>query len=293
MRPVVAHHEVVPRRHLDGPKACAAARRLAGCTALQALPVDVHVAVALRSLSSTVSPAARSTASRTSPCAAPHSPRGVLKTMISPGGGPQVVDEPVREHPVGEARLTADRGLGAVQRALHRRRRDPVGVDDVRLDEQHDRYRPDDRDDPVDRDPRLSGRRLVSRSTGLCECLTGEAVGAACRVPRRPAASRSCRESARGGAGSTSRDPRLGNRLCPAPGAEAQRRPGASAAPARLRRRARSRRRLLDILRSVLDVAHAALRERLCSARQPSIRAWFPERSTSGTSQPENSAGRV
>ena len=47
------------------------------------------------------------------------------------------------------------------------------------------------------------------------------------------------------------------------------------------------------LLGAILGVAHATLRTRLCSARQPSIRAWSPDRSTSGTSQPRNSAGRV
>ena len=64
----------------------------------------------------------------------------------------KVVDQPVREHAVGEARLAAVRGLRAVERGLHRRRRDPVRIDDPRLDREHDRDRTDDRDHPVDRD---------------------------------------------------------------------------------------------------------------------------------------------
>ena len=43
----------------------------------------------------------------------------------------------------------------------------------------------------------------------------------------------------------------------------------------------------------VVEIPHPALRTRLCSSRHSSIRPWSPERSTSGTRQPRNSAGRV
>ena len=57
-------------------------------------------------------------------------------------------------------------GPRAVQRRLHRRRRDPVRVHDPRLDREHDRDRADDRDDPVDRDPpRAAAGGRVRRST--------------------------------------------------------------------------------------------------------------------------------
>src|SRR5262249_2451612 len=42
-----------------------------------------------------------------------------------------------------------------------------------------------------------------------------------------------------------------------------------------------------------LDLAHRVLRSLLWSRRHSSIWAWWPERSTSGTCQPRNSAGRV
>ena len=64
----------------------------------------------------------------------------------------EAVDQPVREHPVGEACLAAGAGPRAVQRRLHRRRRDPVRVDDVPLDQEHDHDRADDRDHPVEDD---------------------------------------------------------------------------------------------------------------------------------------------
>src|SRR5207302_1829211 len=42
-----------------------------------------------------------------------------------------------------------------------------------------------------------------------------------------------------------------------------------------------------------LVAAHAGLLSRLCSRLHSSTRAWSPERRTSGTFQPRNSAGRV
>ena len=64
----------------------------------------------------------------------------------------EVVDEAIREHAVGEPRLAAGSGPRAVERRLHRRRRDPVRIDDERLDREHDRDRTDDRGRPVDGD---------------------------------------------------------------------------------------------------------------------------------------------
>ena len=226
-----------------------------------------------------------------------------------------MVEEPVREHPVGVARLAAGLGPRAVQRRLHRRRRDPVRVDDEGLDEQHDRDRADDRDDPVDRHPPRVGQAA------------GQPVDRVARVPRRaaavaarpaPAADRGTGTAARSGV-PASRDRRRKRR---APGAVSSSRWGSGrlgeralpqrrcAVGGRTDRRldglrsgrllgranalvVRRGRRLPAVVRPIVDVAHAVLRARLCSARQLSIRAWFPERSTSGTSQPENSAGRV
>ena len=76
---------------------------------------------------------------------------------VTPGylaamGIPKVVDEAICEHPIVETRLAADLGAGAVERRLHRRRRDLVRVHDVRLHEEHDRDGGDDRDRPVDHD---------------------------------------------------------------------------------------------------------------------------------------------
>ena len=45
--------------------------------------------------------------------------------------------------------------------------------------------------------------------------------------------------------------------------------------------------------RQVREEAAERVSHRTCSLRQASIRAWSPERSTSGTVQPRNSAGRV
>ena len=51
--------------------------------------------------------------------------------------------------------------------------------------------------------------------------------------------------------------------------------------------------RLLGAGLRVFETAHDRLRARLCSRRQRSMRAWSPERRTSGTSQPRYSAGLV
>ena len=161
-----------------------------------------------------------------------------------------------------------------------------------------------------------SGRPRVSRSTGLRECRTGRGAGGGASLPGRRVRERILRLGrqrrpaevvAAVGADRRRRRPAVGGaaargELCPAPARRRRERARLQAprrAPAqRLLGRGRvlvrdRERRLRAVLRPVVDVAHAVLRERLCSARQPSIRAWFPERSTSGTSQPENSAGRV
>ena len=284
---------------------------------------------------------------------------------LAPAGVAQPVEEAVREHPVGEARLAADGGLGAVQRGLHRRRRDAVRVDDERLDEQHDRHGTDDRDDPVDRDakrvgqaarqpvdrvPRLPVRRMIAGgrpggapaggenppspawaglgpalilgSAGTGEALPLRQVGSVRRRPgdvdSAPPASagtaapqpgpvtrnRLRRQRRRGparahrlGASAGVRRHAVVRRPAPAFGTHAGPAGSSAAAAAgrcdRIRRRPLRRSGAVGVLGAVLGVAHATLRTRLCSARQPSIRAWLPDRSTSGTSQPRNSAGRV
>ncbi len=71
---------------------------------------------------------------------------------LTPPWVAQVVDEPVGEDAVREPGLAAGGGPRAVERGLHRGRRDPVRVDHVGLDDEDDHDRPYDRDDPVDGD---------------------------------------------------------------------------------------------------------------------------------------------
>ena len=65
----------------------------------------------------------------------------------------EVVDEPVRENAVRRSRLAPTLRSRAVQRRLHRRGRNAVGVDDPRLHREHDRDRDGERQDPVDDRP--------------------------------------------------------------------------------------------------------------------------------------------
>ena len=62
----------------------------------------------------------------------------------------EAVDEPVGEHAVGDPRLAARLRRRAVQRRLHRGRRDPVRVHHPGLDGEHRRDRDRDRKNPVD-----------------------------------------------------------------------------------------------------------------------------------------------
>ena len=106
----------------------------------------------------------------------------------------EVVDEPVREHSVRESRLAPRRRARAVERRLHRRGRDAVGIDHPRLDREHDRDRADDRDDPVDGDPeptRKSSGDAIERVVELLVLF---------RVGRRGGAA-ATKTGARGGGG--------------------------------------------------------------------------------------------
>src|SRR5580765_2833778 len=80
----------------------------------------------------------------------------------------EAIDEPVREYSVGVTRLAAVAGVrvGAVERRLHRGRRDPVRVHDPGLHHEHDGDCERDGQDPVDRDapcPREARGQPVER----------------------------------------------------------------------------------------------------------------------------------
>src|ERR671933_2507833 len=201
--PVVAHHEVAVLPDLERLLRLVVAPVGLDVRLLQAPPVDVDEAAALRPhVAGQADDPLDEDAARAAELLRPL--RRVEDDDLAPVRVAEVVDQPVGEHAVGEARLAAHARPRAVQRRLHRRGRDAVRVDDVELDREHDPDRARDGEDPVERDPR------------------------------------------------------------PAREAEAVERP-----------------------------PHRALRARLCSRRHSAIRAWSPERSTSGTRQPRNSAGRV
>ena len=176
---------------------------------------------------------------------------------------------------------------GAVERRLHRGRGNPVRVDHPRLDRQHDRDRAGDRHDPVDRDPpaaRQVARRARDRVAACAWWLLrrlDRLRGGSSPAPAHRADRRCERVVARGAA----RDRR------------APRRPRAARARGVVLRRCRASSKrsrpvvgVADlVLRGVrrdaehgVEVAHRALRARLCSRRQSSIRPWSPESSTSG-----------
>ena len=84
-------------------------------------------------------------------------------------------------------------GPRAVERRLHRRRRDPVRVDDPRLDREHDRDRADDRDDPVDGDPHAARKPPGDAIERVVELVRAAPVASCRRRRHRPRERRSGR----------------------------------------------------------------------------------------------------
>src|SRR6186713_1814272 len=153
LRAVVAHHEVVAGRDLHGPELLARAPVRLEVRLPQLLAVDEDVPEALLQahLDGVAGQPDEPLDERAAGAALhPRSIRRVEDDDLSAAGVAQVVDEPIREYAVGEARLAAGCGTRAVERRLHRGGRNAVRVDDVRLDEEHDRDRADDRHRPVD-----------------------------------------------------------------------------------------------------------------------------------------------
>ena len=227
-----------------------------------------------------------------------------------------MVDEPVREHAIGEPRLAAG-AAGAMKCRLHRRGRNPVRVDDPGLDREHDRDRARNRDDPVDCDPPVPRQALGEPVNGIARAVPYRLGGGKRRRRRR--VQRRGRLRVRGCEASVCRvelSParRIGQQLVRVLDlAEMRRRPRrlafcsmeANKTPVRvsnlLRRRVRAdaeylvggaHRRALRRVHPPI-VPQGVVRRRLCSRRHSSIFAWSPERRTSGTCQPRNSAGRV
>ena len=220
----------------------------------------------------------------------------------------EVVDEAVREDAVGEACKATRAAAAAVQRGLHRRRRNSVRVHDPRFDREHDRDRADDRDDPVDDPaPRLRHAEADQRVPAAILLLlrgrhglrlgTARPGGVVHRRPRRVVRRqrlvlvRRCRLLA------LSRVVRLVDR------APLSRVVGRGRAGVRRRRGPLVVPRLVVVARDgrllgprrirVVRMRQSVVRSRLCVRRHSSIRPWCPESSTSGTFQPRNSGGRV
>ena len=135
---VVAHEEVVARRNRPGRPVLGVASRDRDVGLGELLAVDEDDAVALgpglsrqRDQPLDVGAACAAAASRER--------RGREDDDVAAARLAEVVDEPVREHAVGDPRLAAVRRPGAVERRLHRRGRDPVRVHHPLLDAEDDR----------------------------------------------------------------------------------------------------------------------------------------------------------
>src|SRR6266545_1630449 len=197
---------------------------------------------------------------------------------LAPLGIAEVVDEPVRQHAVGGARLAALGRTRAVEGRLHRRGRDSIGIHDPCLDRQDDRDRAGDRDHPVDPDAppvREVREEAVDRVAGLRLRLTWRSRPVALHVVA-------------GALLGITKDLIGVTQLAP----------GAVLVPALERGAPVGSLELLggSVRTHAEDgvmVAHKRLRPRLCSRRHASIFPWSPDRSTSGTRQPRNSGGRV
>src|SRR6188474_3139539 len=164
LRAVVAHHEVAPLRNLPAVRSLVALAR--GHVGLvQPLSVDEDGAVPLldgvaRKPDDPLDEGPARTAGF-------ESLRGrVEDDDIAAMRVAEVVDEAVREDAVRVARETTRLRLGAMERRLHRRGRDPVRVHDPGLDREHRPDGDDDGHDPVDHGgprSRQAGREAVDR----------------------------------------------------------------------------------------------------------------------------------
>ena len=248
----------------------------------------------------------------------PHlsaTPFGVLKTTMSPRDGIRSRDRcGTRARGRSSRRGSRDsRALRAVQRRLHRRRRDAVRVDDPLLEREHDQDRAGDGEDPVERDAdaarqagKEAGERIAAVPGGIPLGLgvVGEQVVPALvsvvavirplPLPRRVVVVGPLPRRARGRPAARRLVALLrlvvvgpvapevaGLRLVLGPAA---------------RLLATGAALVLLVLVLVVELAAViapVVAHRTCSRRQASTRAWSPESSTSGTGQPRNSAGRV
>src|SRR5581483_501689 len=164
--PVVAHHEVLPLRDLPRRVAERVAPVRLHVRLVELLAVDVDVPVPLLpGLPGQPDQPLHEHAARAADLRRLR--RGVEDDDVAALRAPEAVAEAAGEHAVGEARLAAGGGPRAVERRLHRARRDPVRVDHPLLDREHDQDRADDRDEPVDRDPPAAGEARGQAVDGI------------------------------------------------------------------------------------------------------------------------------
>ena len=174
---------------------------------MQRLAVDRDVTV--RSL--TVSPG-RPISRFTNVPPMPHASFGDWNTTICPRFGiAEAIRDAVCDHAVVEAALAPCARLRAVERRLHRRRRDAIRLRDLGLEHEHEDHRHADRHDPVE------------------QLLQARHLGMVVAMPRGSSAGR----AARGG------DDALDRLLAAVPGSS--RVPGLEALPGRRRLAARAR----------------------------------------------------
>ena len=104
---------------------------------------------------------------------------------LAPPWVAEVVEEPVREHAVGEPRLAAGRGPRAVERRLHRGRRDPVGLTTNALTSSTIATAPTIVTIQSIATRRPCGSPRVNRSTGLRDVTARRRLGVAGLLVRR------------------------------------------------------------------------------------------------------------
>ncbi len=154
---VVAHEEVVPGRHAPG-AGDVVVFRVRRVRLVQALAVQRDHAVVL---GDRVAGQADQALHERAALAALD--RGLGRSGedddLPAGRRGEAVGEPVDDHAVAEARLAPGAGACAVQRRLHRRRRDAVRLRDLRFEDEHEGERDADRRDPIE-DP-FPGRHVV------------------------------------------------------------------------------------------------------------------------------------
>src|ERR671930_71514 len=150
---IVAHDEVLARLELR-PPAGAVVTPLRGYVLVgQALAVDEHGAVALGHLLAGKRDHALDEGERAGLAAARCAGWSVEDRDLAAARAAKAVDDPERDDSVGVVGQAAAARPGAVQRGLHRRRRDAVWLRHLGLEDEHERDCDGDRQNPVEHPP--------------------------------------------------------------------------------------------------------------------------------------------